>query len=191
VIRRIVAAALLLSISGLAGCKISTAAGSSPSPRPSISLAPSVGPPPEAAMAGGACLLLAYSTINTDLGTSFDTAGSADKGGTYTCVVQAGANKRPNLTMSITATSLTTTDFTANVVPPSTKPVAQLGKIGYIKHVLAAGSTGPAVEVGWLSGNERLIIMRYSMANDATDADAVAVEAAMIKLAKTVDVTTV
>jgi hypothetical protein len=189
--RRRVAAALLLPLLALTGCKITNAAASTPSAHPSISMAPSVGPPPPAAMAGGACLLLVFDTINNDLGSTFDTAGSADKGGTYTCVVQAGSDARPNLTLSITATTLTTTDFTATVVPASTKPVTQLGKIGYIKHIAPAGTTGPAIEIGWLSGNERLIIMRYSMASSSTDADATDAEAGMIKLARTVDVTTV
>lgn len=189
--RRLATAILLVSIFGLAGCKITNAAASSPSPMPSISLAPSVGPPPDAAMAGGACLLLDFDTINKDLGSSFNTAGAADKNGTYTCVVLAGAATRPNLTLSITATTLTTTDFTATVVPGGTKPVSQLGKIGYLEHIKPAGSTGPAIEIGWLSGNERLIIMRYSMAGGTPDATATAAEAGMTALAKTVDVTTV
>lgn len=189
--RRAVAAVLLLSILGLAGCKMTDASASAPVVRPSISLAPSVGPPPAAAMAGGACLLLDFDTINQDLGSSFGTAGAADKNGTYSCVVLAGAAARPNLTLSITATTLTTTDFTATVVPGGTKPVSQLGKVGYLEHIKPAGSTGPAIEVGWLSGNERLIIMRYSMASGATDAEATAAEAGMVALAKTVDVTTV
>jgi hypothetical protein len=189
--RRLVAAGLLIAIFGLAGCKVTSAAASAPIVTPSISLAPSVGPPPPAAMAGGACLLLDFDTINKDLGSSFSTAGAADKNETYTCVVLAGPGARPNLTLSITATTLTTTDFTATVVPAGTKPVAQLGKIGYLEHIKPTASAGPAIEVGWLSGNERLIIMRYSMANGTSDADATSVEAGMTALAKTVDVTTV
>ncbi len=189
--RRLAAAALLLAIFGLAGCKMTNAAASAPIVTPSISLAPPVPSAPGAAMAGGACLLLDFGTINSDLGSSFDTAGAADKTGTYTCVVQAGVDRRPNLTLSITATTLTTTDFTANIVPSGTKPVPQLGKIGYLEHLKPAAGAGPAIEVGWLSGNGRLIIMRYSLANSATDADATAAEAGMTALAKTVDVTTV
>jgi hypothetical protein len=139
-------------------------------------------------MAGGACLLLEYKVINTDLGTQFDVAAAADKSGTYTCVVQ-GSETDPDLTLSITATSLSAADFTATLEPAGSTAVPNLGKIGYSVPIKATSPAGPAIEIGWLSGNDRLIVMRYTAQVGATVPDSVT--AGMVSLARTVDATTV
>jgi hypothetical protein len=189
--RRVAAVGLLFALLGAMGaCKIGTSSAGA-SPAPTISPAPSVEPPPPASMAGGACLLMDFDTINSDLGTAFGVSAAADSDGTYTCVIQATAATNPNLTISITATTLTTVDFTATIQPAGATAVTKLGKIGYIQQIKAVAPAGPAVEVGWLSGNERLIIMRYTFAANGTAAQATALATGMAKLARTVDATTV
>jgi hypothetical protein len=145
--------------------------------------------PKPASLAGGACLLLDYDTINTTLGTHFDVAASADKSDSFTCVVQGASAGLPDLTLSITATDLTPSDFTADVKPAKSSAVAGLGKIGYeIEHPPGDGN-GSTIEVGWLSGNDRLIVMTYAYAAGQTVDDAMVT--AMIELAKKIDGTTV
>jgi hypothetical protein len=216
---RLLVVAAIAMIFGLAGC--SMIGGSTPGhpsaggthPRPSSS-APSgavpsgavpsgalpsgsipSGPvqtePPAAATAGGACLLLDFGVINAALGSSFNVAAAADSSETYTCDVQATTATYPDLTLTVTATDLLPLDFTATVAPAGSTPVQKLGKIGYVLRVAATTKLGPAVEVGWLSGNDRLIIMRYTFAKSASTAAATALKTKMITLAHAVDGTTV
>jgi hypothetical protein len=168
--------------------------GSSPSAKPNpgagdSSLSPST--PPPAALAGGACLLLNFDEISKALGVTFNVAAAATSGDTYTCDIQSTTASYPDLSLAITATDLLPLDFTAQVAPSGSKPVTKLGKIGYVLQVKATTSVGPAVEVGWLSGNERLIVMRYTFPTNATASDATALASKMITLAHTVDATTV
>ena len=170
-------------------CTNAEAAGpttsSSHRPAPDVSGAASA---PPAAMAGGACLLLDFKVINSKLGTKFDVAGAADKSGTYTCVAR-GNDPYPDLTLSITATSLTTADFTSDVKPSGSTSVADLGQVGYVRQVKSSAKTGPGIEVGWLSGNDRLIVMRYTDASGGTVAGSLTT--GMESLARIVDATTV
>jgi len=172
-------------------------ASASPGAHPSDS-APSSQPseaqpsgPPVAAMAGGACLLLDFHVINAALGSSFNVAAAAASSDTYTCDVQASAAAYPDLTLTVTATDLLPLDFTSSVVPSGSSSVTKLGKIGYVLQVAATTKLGPAIEVGWLSGNGRLIIMRYTFPKSATAADATSLKTKMIALARVVDGTTV
>jgi hypothetical protein len=189
-VRRCGVAAGLLAICLLAAVTACTGSHAPSTVTPSHLPTPAVSAsaPPPAAMAGGACLLLTYKIINAALGTHFDVAAAADTSGTYSCVVQA-ATAYPNLTLSITATDLTPTDFTADIKPTGSVAVAQLGKIGYSAQIAATSTTGPATEVGWLSGNDRLIIMRYTAAPGASAAGSIT--DGMVSLARTVDATTV
>lgn len=190
--RQIATAALAAGmIAGLAGCG-SSASGTSPSsPSSHRSASPSVPVPKPASLAGGACLLLDYGVIKAALGIEFNVAASADKSGTFTCVVQDSQASYPDLTLAITATDLAASDFKSTVVPKGSTPVTKLGKIGYEIQAPAAFGVGPTIEVGWLSGNDRLIIMRYTFDAEASQADATAMVDKMIALAKTVDGTTV
>jgi hypothetical protein len=188
-VRRAVPA--ILSMAGILAAAACTSAhaSSTPSqshaPAPLVSVSPSA--PPPAALAGGACLLLDYKVINAALGTQFDVDASAQKSGTYTCVVQ-GIAPQPDLALSITATSLTSADFVAQVKPSGSTSVTKLGKVGYSAAIKATASAGPSVEVGWLSGNDRLIILRYTA---ATGKPAAQLTNALVSLARKVDATTV
>jgi len=173
------------------GTSTTTASPPSPAVGPSGSLIPSAPPPSPAALAGGACLLLDYATVTKEIGTTFDVAAAADSSGTYTCALQRSAGALPTLTLTITATDLTPLDFTTNVNPAGSKPVSGLGKIGYSIVIDPTSSAGPAAEVGWLSGNGRLILMRYVFPKGSASATATALVPKLISLAKLVDQTTV
>jgi hypothetical protein len=189
-VRRAVPAILsmagILAAAACTSAHASSTASQSHAPAPRVSVSPSA-PPPAAALAGGACLLLDYKVINAALGTQFDVDASAQKSGTYTCVVQ-GIAPQPDLALSITATSLTSADFVAQVKPSGSTSVTKLGKVGYSAAIKATASAGPSVEVGWLSGNNRLIILRYTA---ATGKPAAQLTNALVSLARKVDATTV
>ncbi len=189
--RRIAGLALAAAIAlTTTACNLPAGSVASPKDRPAeASLAPSSPEPTPASLAGGACLLMDYGVINDVLGTDFDVAAAADKSDSYTCVMQSAAQDFPDLTLSITATDLTTSDFKADVKPSKSATVKELGKIGYEVERAADKTNGPAIEVGWLSGNERLIVLTFAYPQDGT------VDPAMvdnvIELAKKIDGTTV
>lgn len=145
--------------------------------------------PKPAALAGGACLLMDFGVVNKALGSSFNVAAAADKSGTYTCVLETSKADVPNLTIAITSTDLTVAEFKSLAVPSGSASVTGLGKIGYSEQIAAAKTTGAGVEVGWLSGNGRLIVMRYTLAADGSVGSGLTDQ--VVALARTVDLTTV
>lgn len=188
--------ATLVALFGASACQTlgtSTTTASPPTPAvgPSGSLTPSPPPPSPAALAGGACLLLDYATVAKEIGTTFDVAAAADSSGTYTCALQRSVAALPTLTLTITATDLTPLDFTTNVNPAGSKPLTGLGKIGYSIVLDSTSSAGPGVEVGWLSGNDRLILLRYVFPKGSASTAATAFVPKLVALAKLVDQTTV
>lgn len=185
------ACAAALAVASLAACSLPAGSAESPTSPPTTRASdhPASAKPEPASLAGGACLLLDYATINNALGTNFDVAASADKSDSYTCVVQSSSASFPDLTLSITATDLSVSDFQSDVAPSKSKKVSSLGKVGYEIEHAASGGNGPTIEVGWLSGNERLIVMTYAYAPDAqTDP---ALVGKMNELARAVDGATV
>jgi hypothetical protein len=160
---------------------------------PSVAPTPSghLGPPPPAAYAGGACLLLDYKEIKATLGVDFNVSAAADTSGTYSCVVQNSDAELPDLVLSITATDLSAAEFTKDVQPAKAKAVPKLGLVGYEIPVAAASGAGPGVEVGWLSGNNRLMVLRYICPPGTPAADVTALLAKMADLAHQVDSTSV
>lgn len=187
--RRLVAVAALIVVP-LGGCAKSDPPRS-PGVHASTNTVPSVPEPKPAALAGGACLLLDYNVINQSLGTAFSVAASADKDDTFTCVVQSAQASYPDLTLAITATDLAVSDFQSDVVPKGAKAISKLGRIGYEIQRPAADGVGPTLEVGWLSGNARLIVLRYATAANASSKDVAALAAELVTLARVVDGTTV
>ncbi len=189
----VAAVAMITTISGCSQLKSAASTHSAPPSAPA-SIAPSdVAPsgPPAAAAAGGACLLLDFNVINAALGSTFSVAAAATSSATYTCDVQTMDAGYPDLTLTVTATDLLPLDFTATVAPAGSTSVPKLGKIGYALEIAATTKLGPAIEIGWLSGNDRLILMRYTFPKSATAAAATALKSKMITLAQAVDGTTV
>jgi len=194
--RRLAAlAAALIVLSASAACT-TAGHGSGPTATPSAagppaSVTPSTAPPTPAALAGGACLLLDFTTVAEQLGTAFAVSAAADTSGTFSCVLQESSGSYPRLTLSITATNLSPADFTADVKPKGSTSVAELGKTAYEAQVSATKSAGPVIEVGWLSGNDRLIIFRYAFPTGTSPDVSKALAPKMVTLAKIVDQTTV
>lgn len=197
--RRRRGAALVAALIALTAPAACTTAGRSSAPTvapsaagpPGSSILPSTGPPTPAALAGGACLLLDFNTVAKQLGTAFTISAAADTSGTYSCVLREPSGSYPSLTLSITATKLSPADFTADVKPKGSTSVAELGKIAYEAQVSATKSAGPVIEVGWLSGNDRLIVFRYAFPTGTSSSVSKALAPKMVNLAKIVDQTTV
>lgn len=189
--RATVLVAALIAVTAPAACT-TAGHGSAPTaagPPPSVTL--STAPPTPAALAGGACLLLDFNTVAKQLGTAFTVSAAADTSGTFSCVLQESSGSYPRLTLSITATELSPDDFTADVKPKGSTSVAELGKTAYETQVSATKSAGPVIEVGWLSGNNRLISFRYAFPTGTSPDVSKALAPKMVSLAKIVDQTTV
>ena len=159
------------------------------------------GPQWPAAAAGGACQLLDYEAVAARIGTRFDTAGAASKDETFTCALTQAGRAYPDLTLAVTATSADEVIFTATVTPSGSTAVKGLGKIAYRvglgEAALAAAAKtmpdkgsrtpGPGVEIGWLSANGRLMIVRYIFAPGATAAQVAELTPKLVALAKLID----
>jgi hypothetical protein len=166
---------------GLAGCTDQAAGASSALPP-----APIVTDWPASA-SGGACQLLDYPVIEQAIGIRFDVAAATKQEKTYTCVVQAKAASRPDLALSVTATSVDASIFADEVVPKGAKTVKGLGKAAYRVTLAPAKGRGAGVEVGWLSGDGRLLSLRYTFATGHDKAAADTFAPKLIVLAKKID----
>lgn len=145
----------------------------------------SIGPDHQPAeFAGGACQLMNFDLVNGALGSSFDVAGAGESGDTYTCVLQRIDKELPDLSLAVTPTLADTSIFHDKVVPKGATVLSDLGKLGYSRTVPASGGAGPGAEVGWLSGNQRLMVLKY---RSATGGDATDILPKLVALAKKVD----
>ncbi|HKS97993.1 MAG TPA: hypothetical protein VJT31_00560 [Rugosimonospora sp.] len=183
--RCLLTAVLLAGLALLTGCGTS-AAGAESRTRPAPS--PTRWP---ASLAGGACQLLDFDEVAAAVGTSFDVAAASQSGLTFTCVLeQTGANL-PDLALSLTSTQANPGIFTSTVTPKGSAPVADLGKAAYAASVPAGAGAGPGVEVGWLSGHQRIITLRLRTRAGTAQAEADALRPKLIDLARQIDMTTV
>jgi hypothetical protein len=120
-----------------------------------------------AGAAGAVCQLLEYDTVAAELGVRFDTAGGGEKDGTATCALTQAGHDYPYLTLAMTPTKADEVIFVATVEPSGANRVKGLGLIAYRLNIAATGKSGPALEIGWLSKKERLMIVRYGFAPGA------------------------
>lgn len=162
-----------------AGCA-SAAGDPAPTPSPSAAVTP-------ASAEGGACHLLDYAEIEQALGVRFDVAAATRSKDTFTCVAQPALGG-PDLSLSVTATTADVSVFKDVVTPDGSTVVAGLGKSGYRTTLKAGDGHGPRIEVGWLSGDGRLLILRFTLAAGANTAAAEAATPKLVTLAKTIDV---
>ncbi|MEV0610436.1 hypothetical protein AB0I61_29160 [Polymorphospora rubra] len=139
----------------LAGCGTDAAAVPPPEPPPVVTALP-------ASVAGGACVVLDYAVIEEFTGTRFSVAAAMEHQKTDTCVVRDAAADRPDLVLSVTATSADQAVFTSEMVPKGSTAVKDLGKAAYRSTVAPAGDDGAAAEVGWLTGEGRMVTLRYT-----------------------------
>ncbi|MEV0270756.1 MAG: hypothetical protein HOU81_04230 [Hamadaea sp.] len=164
-----VTAALLLS-----GC---TASPPTPKPAPTVQQRP-------AAAEGGACQLIDFAKVSGSLGRSFTIAAAATKDKTFTCVVRTEQSPLPEVVLSVTQTKADASVFKDVVKPKGATDVPGVGKAAYQLVTPAKGQVGPVVEIGWLTGDARLLFLRLSL---AADADPAAAAPGLVKLAKEID----
>jgi hypothetical protein len=143
-----------------------------------------------AGVAGGACYLLDYDVIEQVVGTSFDVAAASEANDTFTCVLQQAKDASyPDLTLAVSATDADATAFKSTVQPKTAALVPELGKTGYNVTLPPAADAGPTIEVGWLSGNSRILILRYRFPATAAPDDVTGLTPKLVALARKVDQT--
>lgn len=140
-----------------------------------------------AASSGGACRLLDFAVIAKHTGARFDVAAASQSEDTHTCVVRAERAILPELTLTVTDTSIDVPTFTADVQPDGAAKVTKLGQIAYRRTVAKTSRQGPAAEVGWLATEGRLATLRYTCPRGADKAVAEGLTAKLINLARTVN----
>lgn len=149
-----------------------------------VTAQPSAAPVAAAAAAGGACQLLDYARIEQRLGLAFTVAGAAGRDRTSTCVLRPGEAALPELTLSVTPTAADVSVFKDTMRPAGAKAVAGLGRIAYCATKPATSGRGPSIEVGWLTGNARMLLLKVTL-DSAGDAEELAPK--LVVLAKELD----
>jgi hypothetical protein len=137
-----------------------------------------------AAAAGGACHLLDYEQLHRVLGLTFTLAASSTRETTSSCVFRPGPQSLPELSLSVSPTAADIAVFKAVVQPAGATAVTGLGKIGFQSARNADASRPASVEVGWLAGNARLLLLKLSVPEGASPTDFVS---KVVELAKEVD----
>lgn len=117
---------------------------------------------PAAAAAGGVCRLLTFDTVEKATGIRFDVAAAGKQGKSQTCVIRSERAIKPDLTLAVSRTSIDLAGFKADVVPRGAKMVKGLGQAGY-QGVTTPKEYGPAAEVGWLTKDGQLAVLRYHL----------------------------
>ena len=169
---------LLPGVLALAGCGLDANAGT--------------GNRAPAATAGRACQVVEYEVVAKATGTTFDTAGGAQSGETYTCVLGVTGKTFPDLTVAMTPSTISAVIFIATVRPSGSLDIDQLGVEAYqatLEPKTAADGTvsGPVLELGWISASHRLVFLKYAFPASATPADVEAFAPGLIRLAISID----
>ncbi|WFE64616.1 hypothetical protein [Micromonospora sp. WMMD714] len=141
----------------------------------------------EAASSGGACRLLDFAVIEEHTEVRFDVAAASERGDTRTCVVRATDASWPELTLTVTDTSIDVATFTADVLPEGATKVTKLGQAGYRRTGPKAAKHGPTAEVGWLAAEDRLAVLRWTCPPGDDRATAGAVASRLVDLARKLD----
>ncbi|WBC14688.1 hypothetical protein O7600_26930 [Micromonospora sp. WMMA1998] len=161
------------------GCADEAAEVAVPADRPPVEVA--------AASSGGACRLLDFAVIAEHIGATFDVAAATERGDTHTCVLRAQAAVLPELTLSVTETSIDTSTFTLDVQPRGAAKVTKLGKIAYRRTLPKSAKAGPVAEVGWLADEGRLASLRWATPKGTATAEVEKTTGKLVALAKVLD----
>lgn len=183
--RRLTGIAAGISIM-LPGATLTGCGDDRPEPRTAIPVPPVVDLP--ASAGGGACQLLDYPVIEEATGSLFDVSASGTNGDSHSCVLRSETAEHPELALSITETTADTAVFKEELVPGGSKTVTDLGKVAYRTTLPPGKGHGAGVEVGWLTGDGRLITLRYVFPAGEDRAGADAFAAKLVTLAKKIDV---
>lgn len=140
-----------------------------------------------AAMAGGACALLDYAAVESAIGTRFEASAAATSAETGTCALTVRDSTYPDLVLAITPSEVDKFSFATAMAPLGSATVPKLGQAAYRIVVPARDDAGPQVEIGWLSANRRLMVLRYTFPPEAAPADANGLVGKMIELATALD----
>ncbi|MEV0717088.1 hypothetical protein [Asanoa sp. NPDC050611] len=121
-----------------------------------------------AATAGGACVYFDYATIEKAIGVRFAISAASQSGQTTTCVVQPVQADLPDLALTISKTTADAEIFKSDVVPDKgATTVKGLGLAAYQSPVAATKTTGPGLEVCWLTKDKRLMSLRFTGVPDS------------------------
>lgn len=185
---------IILGVLGLAGC------GTAPEPPTIVGAPPSSAPPSGApsalkpsrwppSAAGGACPMLDYAVVEQAIGVSFEVAAGGQQDATQTCVLQLAGATSPDLTLAVTPSGADAAVFRSTVMPKGAAQLTGLGKAGYQSPVAAApdAGRGPGAEIGWLSGDNRILVLRATLAADADPQAAADLGGRLVELAKTLE----
>ncbi|WP_349878345.1 hypothetical protein ABIH81_00125 [Micromonospora sp. HUAS YX12] len=153
--------------------------GGPPAPPPPVPVA--------AASSGGACRLLDFAVIAEHTGGTFDVAAATERGDTHTCVVRAAGAVLPELTLSVTETSIDAATFALDVQPSGAAKISKLGKAAYRRTLPKTAKSGPAAEVGWLATEGRLATLRWTAPAGTAKAEADKTAGKLVTLAKVID----
>ena len=178
-----------LVLAGVALALVGPAAGCAEERKPAPAAAVLPAPAPTdwpAAIAGGSCRLLDYEIIDAAIGVRFDVAANQRDGKTETCVVQAGQQSRPDLSLTVSPTTVDAEIFKDEITPDGSTAVTGLGLAAYRLVKAPTKKVGAAVEVGWLSKSKRLMTLRFTAAG-GTEKSASALAPKLIALAKKID----
>jgi hypothetical protein len=138
--------------------------------------------------AGGACLLLSFEQVADVIGVDFAVSAASSSGDTYTCVLRRVETQLPDLALAVSPTLADPGVFGTSVAPKGSAPVGDLGRVGYSRSLPAsAPDTGPGAEVGWLSGNQRLMMLRYRTPPGTPAGDPTALIPKLVALARKID----
>ncbi|MEU1590072.1 hypothetical protein [Micromonospora sp. NPDC005710] len=140
-----------------------------------------------AASSGGACRLLDFSVIEQAVKVRFDVAAASEKGDTHTCVVRAAGATLPELTLTVTETTIDKASFGADIVPDKAAKVTGLGQQAYQRTTAAASGRGPVAEVGWLAVDGRLATVSWTAARGSERSAVEKLTGGLVALAKKVD----
>ncbi|MEK8107478.1 hypothetical protein NKG94_24405 [Micromonospora sp. M12] len=93
----------------------------------------------------------------------------------------------PELTLSVTETTIDKASFGADVAPDKAAKVTGLGQQAYRRTAAATSGHGPVAEVGWLAGDGRLAIVSWTGARGTERSAADKLAGDLVVLARKVD----
>lgn len=133
---------------------------------PAASLSRVVAP---AADAGGLCRSLDYGVVHDTTGLDFDVAAPSQSSGTQACALQSVSAELPTLTYSSVDAQVKPSDFGSDFQPDGANKVDGLGQAAYSKVSNGSNGSGPAVEVGWSSGQKVFTLALLTPNNTSGD----------------------